>query len=114
MPSTTPEEQQIRLAILEDRQNRYESATLTILGKLDTIERNVSALRDEHYQQIDKLHERITAEKNKAHDEIWDAIHRTESRMDSGRMWLIGALAAALSALVISLLTHPIVQMAPK
>ena len=113
-PEERAEKLAIEVAILTDRQNRFDTIQLTVVGKLDSIQRDVSALREEHYQQIDKLHERITAEKNKAHDEMWTAIREGNTRVDSLKNWVILSLGSALTALAVAWLTRgPSMMMHP-
>ena len=123
----------IKLAVLEDRQLQAKATTeafsMQVLAKLDSISRDVSVLNDSHHRDIEALHERITAEKTAAHNDIWEAIRRHEdaaarivassterwdafardmtlridangARIDQGRLLTISSLTAALLALV--------------
>lgn len=117
------EEVQIKLAILEDRQKRTDDIGLSVIAKLESIQRDVTMLRDDHRDQIDRLHDRITAEKKVAHDEIWNAVRHHEKfaqdtlrevnerfdkvniRVDNGRNWMMSALASGLIGVGVAVLT---------
>src|SRR5690348_4915062 len=103
MPLTI-EELTIRQAVLEDRQKRTEDVGLNVIRQLEAIQKDITLMRTENRDQIDRVHDRIAAEKKLAHDDIWDAFHRHEdasakaymdllAKMDAGRLWVMGALA---------------------
>jgi predicted PurR-regulated permease PerM len=120
MPPLSSEEIQIKVAVLERDQARAEALGTTILAKLETIQRDLSDIRDRNQEQIERLHDRITQEKKAAHDEIWQSIRRHEElsiqaarelnnsvdenreKIDASQRWLLTMLTTTLLSVALA------------
>lgn len=102
--TVTPEETSAAIAVLREKQAQQEAAQLEVLRKLDLILAKFDLLPDIYLPRRDWVDFKVEfARVGLAADKRLDAV---DSRADTLRMWLIGALGATAISLALGIAPH--------
>lgn len=82
------------MAVVQDRQVRYDSAQALIMASLASIQRDIRDSRE--LLATGYVPHTIAATRNQ---EVDARFTRLEAKIDAGRLWLVGALTSAVIAM---------------